>query len=101
MECSYRAERELTHHAESHAQNQHERVGEGGHKGGDQAEILIELGKSRGLRVDRGLEACPALKITVLRAAGLDGLHHLDTGDRGGRQLALIASLDARDVNSL
>ena len=88
------------HHL-AHAQDQHRRARQGAQQGRDHAQVLVELGKADRRGVHRGLIARPFFKVAVFRAAGLDGLHHLDAGDGGGGKLAAVPHLGAGDVHAL
>ena len=95
------AEGELTAHTQPDSQHKHQRVCKGGDKGGNDAEVLIEPCVLRVLLIDGSLIARPALEISVLRAAGLDGLHHADAGHGGAHQLAGVPCLHTGNVDAL
>ena len=92
---------ELPLHRKPDTQHQHSGAGKLRHRGGDEAEILVQLLKPDVLGVDAGLIARPFLKITVFRAGGFQRFDHLDAGDGGGGQLAAVAHHDAGEINPL
>ena len=100
LEGHNHAQGELTLHGEKHTENQHHKVCQCGEENRHHAEIGVEHGKFDRLCVDRGLITRPAGKKAVFGAAGLDGLHHLNSRNRGGCQLARIPHLNTGDVDA-
>ena len=65
----------------------------------ERAQIGVDLRNLRLTRHHSGLHARPLGKHALLRAAGLDGLHHVQDARRGAGQHAAVTGNDPRDLH--
>ena len=94
MKCHQHTNGEMPVHDHPYANGKNRRVGQLLHQHRKAGEYtLLPCFFHRGLE-DRRLVPGPALKKAVFRAGSLDGFDHVDTGQRGCAELALIPHSD-------
>ena len=87
-------------HRKPHPDDQNRGVQKARQDGRDHAKVAVQFLIAVVLRVHRSLVPCPAFKITVLRAAGLDRFNHLHGRGRRRRQLCLVTHHHTRNIDT-
>ena len=99
LQCQQHTGGQLAVNDQQRAQRHQHHIGDIQQQTGNRAQIGVDLCNFRLSRHHGGLHTRPLGKHAFLRAAGLDGLHHIQDARSGAGQHAAVTGNDPRDLH--